>query len=81
MAPSDTEVVEALADGGGEHELVAGGEHVGGLLSEPPGGEIYETMDGICRFEVTRIDDPVLWGWRPETCAYHEKFAWTSEKS
>jgi lipopolysaccharide transport system ATP-binding protein len=46
-------------------------------LSEPPGGEAYETLDGICKFDVVRSDRNVLWGWRPEVCAYHEQYTWT----
>jgi lipopolysaccharide transport system ATP-binding protein len=51
------------------------------FLSEPPGGEMYETLDGICGFEVTRIDEPVLWGWRPEASVYHEDLDWTVVRS
>ena len=46
-------------------------------LSGPPGAEVYEILDGICHFEVVRSDRNVLWGWRPETCAYHEHYCWT----
>jgi lipopolysaccharide transport system ATP-binding protein len=42
------------------------------FLSEPPGGEAYETLDGICQMEVVRTEDTVLWGWRPDACSYHE---------
>jgi homopolymeric O-antigen transport system ATP-binding protein len=38
----------------------------------------YETLDGICAFEVIRIDDRQLARWRPEVCAYHEQHAWTT---
>jgi ABC-type polysaccharide/polyol phosphate transport system ATPase subunit len=37
----------------------------------------YETLDGICAFEVVRIDEHQIAGWRPEACAYHEQHAWT----
>ena len=47
------------------------------FLSEPPGGRVYETIDGICQFEVARTDKRVLWGWRAEACVYHEECAWT----
>jgi lipopolysaccharide transport system ATP-binding protein len=47
------------------------------FLSEPPGGEAYESLDGICHFEIVRTDETVLWGWRPDACAYHEQWAWT----
>jgi ABC-type polysaccharide/polyol phosphate transport system ATPase subunit len=50
-------------------------------LSEPPGAEHYEALDGICLFEVVRTDKQVLWGWRPEVCAYHEDCTWTTVAS
>jgi lipopolysaccharide transport system ATP-binding protein len=46
-------------------------------LTEPPGGEIYEELDGICSFEVVRTDEAVLWGWQPEACRYHDRWQWT----
>jgi lipopolysaccharide transport system ATP-binding protein len=47
------------------------------FLSELPGGEFYEALDGICPIKVIRIDQSVPWGWRPEVCAYHEQYEWT----
>jgi lipopolysaccharide transport system ATP-binding protein len=46
-------------------------------LTEPPGGEIYEQLDGICPFEVVRTDEAILWGWHPEACVYHERWEWS----
>jgi lipopolysaccharide transport system ATP-binding protein len=46
-------------------------------LAEPPGGEVYEELDGICPFEVVRTNETILWGWHPETCCYHERWEWT----
>ena len=46
------------------------------FLSEPPGAEEYETLDGICQFEVVRSDRNTPWGWRPEACVYHEQYSW-----
>jgi lipopolysaccharide transport system ATP-binding protein len=51
------------------------------FLAEPPGGEIYECLDGICHFEVVRTDKAVLWGWKPEACAYHEHWQWETGSS
>jgi lipopolysaccharide transport system ATP-binding protein len=51
--------------------------HLRTYLTEPPGGEIYERLDGICPFEVVRTDETILWGWHPEACAYHEQWEWT----
>jgi lipopolysaccharide transport system ATP-binding protein len=45
-------------------------------LTEPPGGAIFEALDGVCPFEVTILDVTTLWGWRPEVCAYHEAYEW-----
>jgi lipopolysaccharide transport system ATP-binding protein len=58
--------------------LNVGQFHLRAYLSEPPGGEVYETLDSICHFEVVRSDRAVLWGWRPEACTYHEQHAWTA---
>jgi lipopolysaccharide transport system ATP-binding protein len=48
------------------------------FLSEPPGGELYETLDGLCQIDVVRTEDSVLWGWRPDACAYHEEWQFNS---
>jgi lipopolysaccharide transport system ATP-binding protein len=39
-------------------------------------GQIHEILDGICSFEVIRVDKSQLFGWRPEICVYHEEHAW-----
>jgi lipopolysaccharide transport system ATP-binding protein len=57
-------------------QLNVGRFHLRTFLTEPPGGKVYETIDDICSFEVTRADKQVLWGWRPEACIYHEEYAW-----
>lgn len=44
-------------------------------LSEPPGGEMYEVLDGVCTFEVVKETVATLWGWRPESCVYHEEYS------
>jgi lipopolysaccharide transport system ATP-binding protein len=46
-------------------------------LAEPPGGDIYEELDGICQFEVVRTGETNLWGWHPETCSYYERWEWS----
>jgi lipopolysaccharide transport system ATP-binding protein len=58
--------------------LNVGQFHLRTWLQEAPGGDTYETLDGICSFEVVRIDQTQLWGWRPEVCAYHEQHVWTA---
>jgi lipopolysaccharide transport system ATP-binding protein len=47
------------------------------FLTEPPGGDIYEKLDGICPFEVIRTDKTIFWGWNSGDCAYHENWDWT----
>jgi hypothetical protein len=49
-------------------------------LSEPPGQEVYEMLDGLCPFEIVRTEEMVLWGWRPNVCAYHEQWSWSVVK-
>jgi len=46
-------------------------------LSEPPGGEFYERLEGICEFDVEILGRQTLFGWRPDACAYLEKFDWS----
>ena len=49
-------------------------------LSEPPGGESYERLDGICAFEIVRLDQSISgWGYRPEACVYYEQHSWDIE--
>ncbi len=48
-------------------------------LSEPPGGEVYERLDGICHFEVVQTEQARLWGWDPSHCTYHEQWHWTCD--
>src|SRR5438309_2440814 len=48
------------------------------FLAEAPGGDGYDTLDVICHFEVVRSDRNILWGWRPEACAYHEQYTWSA---
>jgi lipopolysaccharide transport system ATP-binding protein len=42
------------------------------------GAEIYETLDGICAFEVVRVDRTQFAGWRSEVCTYHEHHSWAA---
>jgi lipopolysaccharide transport system ATP-binding protein len=39
-------------------------------------GHIYEVLDGICAFEVIRVDKTQLFGWRPEICTHFEEHSW-----
>jgi lipopolysaccharide transport system ATP-binding protein len=51
--------------------------HLRTHLTGPPGDEVYEKLQGVCAFEVIRTDKSILWGWHPETCAYHEQWSWS----
>ena len=50
--------------------------HLCTWLQEQPSGETYENLDGICGFEVIRVDGNQIGGWRPQICTYHEQHAW-----
>jgi lipopolysaccharide transport system ATP-binding protein len=58
--------------------LNVGNFYLRAFMAESPGGEIYEVLDDICSFEVVRSDKGILWGWRPEACAYQEDFYWNA---
>jgi lipopolysaccharide transport system ATP-binding protein len=46
-------------------------------LTEPPGGPLYERLDAICTFEVTRLDQSISgWGYHPDACVYFEPHLW-----
>ncbi len=57
-------------------KLNVGHYHIRAHLSEPPGMEFYQTLDGVCPFEVVRTADTRLWGWDPKSCVYHEEWRW-----
>ncbi|MBU6461139.1 MAG: ABC transporter ATP-binding protein [Proteobacteria bacterium] len=57
--------------------LNVGQFHLRVNLTEPPQGEIYERLDGLCSFEVIRTDKTIFWGWNAEDCAYHEEWEWS----
>jgi lipopolysaccharide transport system ATP-binding protein len=42
-------------------------------LTEPPGGVVYELLDGVCGFEVVRHDRETS-HWPPDACIYREEF-------
>jgi len=57
--------------------LNVGRYHLRTWLQEPPhGGEIYETLDGICAFDVARLDQAQFADWRSDVCTYHERHSW-----
>jgi lipopolysaccharide transport system ATP-binding protein len=60
--------------------LNIGRYHIRTHLSEPPGMEFYEMLDGLCPFEVVRTEDTRLWGWHPGSCTYFEDWNWRLEQ-
>jgi ABC-type polysaccharide/polyol phosphate transport system ATPase subunit len=58
--------------------LNVGQFHLCTWLQDQRSKDTYENLDGICAFEVIRIDENQIAGWRSEVCAYHEQHAWTA---
>ncbi len=51
-------------------------------LGEKEGGAHYETVEGICRFEVVMYGRTRAgWSWEPGACAYFEDCSWSVEAS
>ena len=57
--------------------LNVGQFHLCTWLQEQPSQYTYESLDAICPFEVIRIDENQLGGWRSHICTHHEPHAWT----
>jgi lipopolysaccharide transport system ATP-binding protein len=47
------------------------------FFSEPPGGEAFQTVNGVCPFEVKMKDKSRLFQWWPNECAYLEECHWS----
>ncbi len=45
-------------------------------FSDPPGGQRYQHLEGICHFRVMILNKTTLLGWRSEACTYHEEAEW-----
>ena len=45
-------------------------------FADPPGGQSYQRLEGICPFSVVILNKTTLWGWRSEACTYHEEAEW-----
>jgi lipopolysaccharide transport system ATP-binding protein len=46
-------------------------------FSEPPGGKVFEVLEGICPFEVVMYEtERSLFQWYPSACAYIENANW-----
>jgi lipopolysaccharide transport system ATP-binding protein len=57
--------------------LNVGQFHICTWLQDQRSKVTYESLEGICAFEVVRVDEHQIAGWRPEVCAYHEQHIWT----
>jgi lipopolysaccharide transport system ATP-binding protein len=58
--------------------LNVGQYSVTAYFAEPPGGQLYQMVDGICHFRAVILNKTTLFGWRPEVCTYHEEARWTA---
>jgi hypothetical protein len=59
--------------------LNVGRYHLRTWLQEPPhNGEVYETLNGICAFDVARLDRAQFAAWRSDVCTYHERHSRTT---
>jgi len=47
------------------------------FFSGPPGSTFSEMAEPDLAFEVVRLDQPVLFGWRSEACTYFEDATWS----
>jgi len=50
-------------------------------LSEPPGGEIFEIVEGICPFEVVMHGHYREFQWQEGSCNYIEDCDWDVRKA
>ncbi len=48
-------------------------------IAEPEGGCHFQTLEGLCPFEVVMHGHPRAWTWRDGECAYIEEFKWREE--
>ena len=61
--------------------LNIGHYHLRIFLSEPPGGRMLDSVEGVCSFDVVQPRRTVLWGWRPEVATYFEEHRWSTSPS
>jgi lipopolysaccharide transport system ATP-binding protein len=48
-------------------------------FTDPPGGQSYQHLVGICHFRVIILNKTSLYGWRSEYCTYHEESKWLAQ--
>jgi lipopolysaccharide transport system ATP-binding protein len=59
--------------------LNVGQYSVTAYFAEPPGGQLYQVVEGVCQFRTVILNKTTLFGWRPEVCTYHEEAEWTAK--
>lgn len=48
------------------------------FFTEPPGGELFETLENICPFEIVMYGKSRgYWDWHPYTATYLEDYSWS----
>ena len=50
-------------------------------FTQPPGGDTYEILDGICPFEVVMHGRHREFPWQPGTCSYLEDATWSIQEA
>jgi lipopolysaccharide transport system ATP-binding protein len=61
--------------------LYMGNYTLNAYLSEPPGGETFETIEQVCPFEVVMYGKHREFEWGTGTCTYLEEFEWNIQES
>lgn len=61
--------------------LYMGNYTVNAYLAEPPGGDLFESIEQVCPFEVVMYGVNREFGWKQGTCSYLEEFEWNVQKS
>jgi lipopolysaccharide transport system ATP-binding protein len=62
-------------------KLYMGEYYLKTFLSEPPGGEMYQALEGICHFSVVMLGSIRQFTYEPNACVYTEEGVWEIEKS
>jgi lipopolysaccharide transport system ATP-binding protein len=51
------------------------------LIDLPPSTTRYEFLEGVCTFEVVKIDKVVSYSWTADLCTYFEDFEWFKQSN
>jgi ABC-type polysaccharide/polyol phosphate transport system ATPase subunit len=62
-----------------ECSLNVGSYRLSLYLSDPPGGELYDMLEGVCPFQVEVHHAAAWFGWRQEACCYLQHEIWTKD--